>query len=432
MTTLAAEDRTSVFAIPNYRWFWITKLASTMSQMILVIVIGWMVYDTARETMSERDSAFLLGMVGLAQFLPLFFLSLAVGYIADRVDRRHIVRGAIALEMLCAASLGALELTGGISIPALFVVAALLGVGRAFASPALSALAPNLVPTRMLPTAIAWNSIGWQVGAIGGPALGGYLYAANAAAPLVASATMLTISLVAMFLITPVPLPKGETANPLQSVMNGLRYVRDNKIVLGAISLDLFAVLLGGVTALLPVYARDILAVGPEGLGHLRAAPAVGAALVALWLSRRPLARLVGIKMFVCVGIFGAAIVVFGLSRDLWLSLAALGVLGAADMVSVYVRSSLIQIYTPDAMRGRVSSVSMLFVSASNELGEARSGLTAAWFGPVEAVVIGGIGTLVVTVLWAWRFPELRRADSFDVQSDVQSDVPGALKERST
>jgi MFS family permease len=335
------------------------------------------------------------------------------------------VRGALALEMLCAAGLGALELTGGITIPALFVVAALLGVGRAFASPALSALAPNLVPVRMLPTAIAWNSIGWQIGAIGGPAMGGYLYAANPAAPLVVSAAMLTISLIAMFLISRVPLPESEvTANPLESVMNGLRYVRDNKVVLGAISLDLFAVLLGGVTALLPVYARDILAVGPEGLGHLRAAPAVGAAIVALWLSRRPLARHVGIKMFVCVAIFGVAIVVFGLSRDLWLSLGALSVLGAADMVSVYVRSSLIQIYTPDAMRGRVSSVSMLFISASNELGEARSGLTAAWFGPVEAVVIGGVGTIVVTALWAWRFPELRRADSFD--------VPGALKERST
>lgn len=425
MNPADAEDRTSVFAIPDYRYFWITKLASTTSQMILVIVIGWMVYDIARETMPEREAAFLLGMVGLAQFLPLFVLSLVVGYIADRVDRRYIVRGALALEMLCAAGLGALELSGGISIPALFVVAALLGVGRAFASPALSALAPNLVPVRMLPTAIAWNSIGWQVGAIGGPAMGGYLYAANPAAPLVVSAAMLTISLIAMFLISRVPLPEAEaTANPLESVMNGLRYVRDNKVVLGAISLDLFAVLLGGVTALLPVYARDILAVGPEGLGHLRAAPAVGAAVVALWLSRRPLARHVGIKMFVCVAIFGIAIVVFGLSRDLWLSLGALGVLGAADMVSVYVRSSLIQIYTPDAMRGRVSSVSMLFISASNELGEARSGLTAAWFGPVEAVVIGGVGTIVVTALWAWRFPELRRADSFD--------VPGALKERST
>lgn len=425
MSSIAAEDRPSVFAIPNYRWFWITKVASTVSQMILVIVIGWMVYDIARETMSERESAFLLGMVGLAQFLPLFFLSLVVGYIADKVDRRYIVRGALFLEMLCAASLGVMELRGDITIPALFVVAALLGVGRAFASPALSALAPNLVPVRALPTAIAWNSIGWQIGAIGGPALGGYLYAADAAAPLLVSALMLTISLVAMFLITAVPLPEAETTvSPFQSVMNGLRYVRDNKVVLGAISLDLFAVLLGGVTALMPVYARDILMVGPEGLGHLRAAPAVGAALTALWLSRWPLSRHVGIKMFVCVAIFGAAIIVFGISRNLWVSLASLGILGAADMVSVYVRSSLIQLYTPDAMRGRVSSVSMLFVSASNELGEARSGLSAAWFGPVEAVVIGGIGTLVVTAVWAWCFPQLRRADSFD--------VPGALKERST
>jgi MFS family permease len=416
----AAEPR-SVFAIPNYRYFWTTKISSTVSQMVLVIVIGWMVYDLARATMSPRQAAFLLGMVGLAQFLPLFGLTLVVGYVADRIDRRVIARGAVLLELACAATLGALALADRVTIPALFVVAALLGVGRAFASPSLSALAPNLVPPRLLPTAIAWNSVGWQIGAIGGPPLGGYLYAAAPAAPFIASTVMLSISLYCLLRITPVPRAAVEAAaNPWRAVINGLRYVRDNKVVLGAISLDLFAVLLGGATALLPVYARDILGVGPDGLGHLRAAPAVGAALTALYLSRRPLARRVGVKMFAGVAVFGAATIVFGLSRELWLSLAALATLGAADMVSVYVRASLIQLHTPDAMRGRVSAVSMLFISASNELGEAESGLTGAWFGPVEAVVVGGIGAIAITGLWAWRFPELRRVDTFDARRELR------------
>lgn len=405
----------SVFAFPNYRFFWIAKITSTVSQMVLVIVIGWMVYDIARQTMPPRQAALLLGLIGLAQFLPLFSLSLVVGYIADRVDRRYIVRAAILLEMSCAGLLGALALKDGITIPALFVVAALLGVGRAFASPALSALAPNLVPPRLLPGAIAWNSVGWQAGAIGGPPLGGYLYAWTPASPFVASLAMLSISMVCMLRITPVARARVEAAaSPWRAVVNGMRYVRDNKLVLGAISLDLGAVLLGGATALLPVFARDILMVGPDGLGHLRAAPAVGAALTALVLSRRPLATRVGFKMFAGVAVFGAATVVFGLSRELWLSLGALATLGAADMVSVYVRASLIQLHTPDAMRGRVSAVSMVFISASNELGEAESGLAAAWFGPVEAVVIGGVGAIIVTVLWAWRFPELRQADTFN------------------
>jgi MFS family permease len=406
----------SVFAIPNYRYFWVTKIASTVAQMMLVIVIGWMVYDIARQTMDEREAAFLLGMVGLAQFLPLFGLTLVVGYVADRIDRRYIVRAAIALELLLAGTLAVLAIHEAVTIPWLFVVAALLGVARAFASPALSALAPNLVPTQLLPTAIAWNSVGWQTGAIGGPPLGGYLYAWDPAAPFLAAAAMLCVSLVSMLRITPVARTSVEPArNPWMAVVNGLSYVRQNKVVLGAISLDLFAVLLGGATALLPVYARDILMVGPDGLGHLRAAPAFGAAVTALLLSRRPLARHVGLKMFAGVAMFGVATIVFGLSRQMWLSLAALALLGAADMVSVYVRASLIQLHTPDAMRGRVSAVSMLFISASNELGEAESGLTAAWFGPVEAVVIGGIGAILVTGIWAWRFPELRKADTFDV-----------------
>ncbi len=419
-----ALPRVSVFAIADYRWFWLTKLTSTLAQMMLVIVIGWQVYDIARQTMPPREAAFVLGMIGLAQFLPLFGLTFVVGYIADRIDRRWIARAALTLEIGCAATLAFLTWQDMQTLEALFVIAALLGVGRAFAAPALSALAPNLVPQYMLPTAIAWNSIGWQVGAIGGPPLGGYLYAMAPALPYTVAAAALALALVSAFLIKPVPRPAPSALSPWQATIEGMRYVRRNPVVLGAISLDLFAVLLGGATAMLPIYARDILMVGPEGLGHLRAAPAVGATLMALFLARKPLARHVGITMFGAVALFGLATVVFGLSRDLPLSLGALAVLGAADMVSVYVRGSLIQLHTPDAMRGRVSAVSMLFISASNELGEFESGVLAAAMGPVAAVVAGGIGAVIVTIIWAWRFPELRLADRFE--------PPEELKERAT
>ena len=403
----------SPFAIANYRAFFTARLASNIASAMLVIVIGWQVYDLARATMATRDAAFLLGMIGLAQFAPLFALTLVVGYVADRVDRRFIARAATALILVCAAALGTLALTTGVTLVALFVVAVLLGVGRAFIGPALSALAPNLVPPAILPTAIAWNSIGWQVGSIVGPPLGAFLYAASPAVPYLLAAGLYAVALVGLFRVTPVPRPAPSPLTPWRATLEGLGYVRRNQIVLGAISLDLFAVLFGGATALLPVYARDILHVGVAGLGPLRAAPAVGAAVVALTLTRFPIRRRVGARMFACVGLFGAATVVFGLSRNVPLSLAALAVVGAADMISVYVRASLIQLHTPDAMRGRVSAVDGVFISASNELGEFESGVTAAWFGPVAAVVVGGFGAIVVTGLWAWWFPALRRADRF-------------------
>ena len=408
----------SLFSIPNYRAFWAAKLASTVAGLMLVIVIGWQVYAIARETMPQKEAAFLLGMIGLAQFLPLFALTLVVGYVADRVDRRYLARGAVALELACAATLGFAALADAVTLPMLFVIAVLLGVGRAFAGPSLSALAPNLVPREMLPTAIAWNSIGWQAGAVAGPPLGAFLFAASPATPYLAAAVMFAVALTGLFMITPVPRPVPSALSPWRATVEGLGYVRRNRIVLGAISLDLFAVLLGGATAMLPVFARDVLHVGVEGLGPLRAAPAFGAALTAFMLARAPLTRHVGVKMFACVGIFGLATIAFGFSRNIVVSMACLAVLGAADMVSVYVRSSLIQLHTPDAMRGRVSAVSMLFVSASNELGEFESGLTAAWLGPVEAVIFGGIGAVLVTFIWAWGFPELRRADRFVAPED--------------
>lgn len=411
------------FLIPNFRAFWMARFMGTVASMMLVIVIGWQVYDIARQTMTPRDAAFLLGMVGLVQFIPMFSLTLVVGVIADRVDRRYIARAAVALELACAAALGWLVYHDRITLEALFVIAFLFGVARAFAGPSLSALAPNLVPRNILPAAIALNSISWQAGAVAGPPLGAFLYAAGPAIPYVTAAVLFLVTLGALFMIGPVPRPEPSQLSRWRSLVEGLGYVRHNRIVLGAISLDLFAVLLGGATAMLPVYARDVLHVGVEGLGPLRAAPAVGAALTALVLAFRPLSRKVGPVMFVCVGLFGVSTIVFGLSTNVSLSLAALVVLGAADMISMYVRASLLQLHTPDAMRGRVSSVSMLFVSASNELGEFESGVTAAWLGPVEAVVAGGIGAVIVTGLWAWGFPELRLADRFSQPNELASDA---------
>ncbi|HEX8668204.1 MAG TPA: MFS transporter [Allosphingosinicella sp.] len=401
--------------IRDFRFYWTARLASTVAQMAMVIVIGWQVYDIARRTMDPREAALQLGLIGVVQFVPLFLLTLVTGWTADRVDRRFVARASIALEIFCAALLGWLTWSGHVTLPWLFVVAALLGVARAFAAPALSALAPNLVPRAVLPRAIALSSIAWQSGAIAGPALGGYLYAWTPYMPYVVSGGLFALSLVCMFMIGPKPRSAIEgSKNPWRQMIDGLSYVRQNRLVLGAISLDLFAVLLGGATAMLPVFARDVLDAGPAGLGHLRAAPAVGATLTALWFAWRPLKRNVGVKMLGAVGVFGAATIVFGLSRFMPLSLFCLALLGAADMFSVYIRQSLIQLYTPDEMRGRVGAVSTLFISASNELGEAESGFLAALIGPVTAVIAGGVGAIAVTLLWARWFPELRRARTFE------------------
>lgn len=408
-------QRHPILEYPNLRYFLTARLATTLGQNSLVVVIGWQVYDIARQTMSTKEAAFQLGLVGIVQFLPLLLLTLVVGWTADRVDRRWIARAAIGLELICAGILALFNHLGTIALPHLFIVAAMLGVARAFAMPAMQALAPNLVPREILPRVIAMNSIAWQVGGIAGPALGGYLYAVGHSTPYFVSTGLFTLALLAFMMIAPVPRATlTGSANPWRQMVEGLAYVRTNRLVLGAISLDLFAVLLGGATAMLPIYARDILHVGPEGLGHLRAAPAVGAALTALLLSVRPLTTNVGPKMLAAVVLFGAATIVFGLSRSLPLSLFCLVLLGVGDMISVFVRQSLIQIYTPDEMRGRVGAVSSLFISGSNELGEAESGLLAALIGPVAAVVLGGVGAIGVTLLWSRLFPELRNARTFE------------------
>jgi MFS family permease len=404
--------------IPAFRAYFVARLAATIAQMAMVIVIGWQVYDIARDTMSIRDAAFQLGLIGLVQFVPLFLLTPFSGWAADRVDRRYVARAAILLELACATILGIATFTDAISLPILFSVAALLGVARAFAGPALGALAPNLVPRDLLPRAIALGSTAWQTGAIAGPALGGLLYDVMPHLPYAFSALLFTVSAACLFVIGPVPRTKLLSGSPWAQMIDGLAYVRRNRLVLGAITLDLFAVLLGGVVAMLPVFARDILQVGADGLGPLRAAPAVGATLTAIVFSIHPLRTNVGIKMLAAVVVFGMATVVFGLSGNYFLSLAMLALLGAADMFSVYIRQSLIQLHTPDEMRGRVAAASTLAISASNELGEARSGFVAALIGPIAATVAGGVAAIGVTLLWAWWFPELRRARSFEVPDE--------------
>ncbi|MBB5686926.1 MFS transporter [Sphingobium boeckii] len=420
------------FAFRDFRFYFIARLTTTLAQMAMVIVIGWQVYDIARTDlgMSTRDAAFQLGLIGLAQFLPLLVLTLVVGWVADRVDRRWIARAAIGLETGCAMALFWLTYTDAVTLPALFTVAALLGVARAFAGPALGALAPNLVPPATLPAAIAISAIAWQTGSILGPALGGILYDQHAALSYGVSMALFAVAFLALLMIRAVP--RSDMAGggkPWQQMIEGMHYVRQNKLVFGAISLDLFAVLLGGVTAVLPIYARDILQVGPEGLGQLRAAPAVGAVTMGIWFAWRPLRYNVGRKLLIGVAVYGAATAIFGISRSLPLSLVMLALLGAADMMSVYVRQSLIQLHTPDAMRGRVGAVSSLFISGSNELGEARAGFLSSAIGATTAVVAGGIGAILVAGLWARWFPALRDARSFALPA-LDEDV--SLKEKST
>ena len=405
--------------IPDFRAFWLARLTTTIGQMAMVIVIGWQVYDIARATMDIREAAFQLGLIGLVQFVPLFVLTPISGWTADRLDRRHVARAVILLELLCALILFGSTWGGFISLPILFGVAALLGVARAFAGPALGAMAPNLVPREILPNAIALSSTAWQTGAIVGPALGGILYDVTPHLPYALSALLFAFSTICLFTISPLPRTALKPGSPLRQMADGLSYVRRNRLVLGAITLDLFAVLLGGVTAMLPLYARDILEVGADGLGPLRAAPAFGATLTAIFFSVRPLKTNVGVKMLAAVVVFGAATAVFGFSQSYMLSLSMLALLGAADMFSVYIRQSLIQLHTPDEMRGRVAAASTLAISASNELGETRSGFTAALLGPVAATVAGGIAAIGVTLLWALLFPELRRARTFEQAAEL-------------
>lgn len=392
-----------------------------LAQYSMMIVLGWQAYNVARETMSTSGAAAQLGLIGLAQFLPLFFLTPVTGWVADHFDRRKIAALTLSLLVTTAAVLAFLTYEDRVTLPLIFGLASLVGVARAFNGPAFSALAPNLVPREVLPNAIAISSVAWQAGMVIGPALGGYAYAIKPWGAYAMSAGLFAIALICMTLIGRVPQPPRDTSrHPVRQMADGLAYVRSNRLVLATITLDLFAVLLAGATALLPVYARDILHVGSEGLGHLAAAPGIGAGATALFFSFRPMKTEVGLKMLGSVIVFGLATILFGATAFMPSNIAtevgigALVLLGSADMVSVYVRQSLIQLHTPDAMRGRVSSLSQLTISASNELGEAESGLLAALVGPVAAVIGGGVGAIAITLIWMRLFPELRLARTFD------------------
>lgn len=403
--------------IANFRAYWLSRFAGTIALSAQGIVIGWQVYGVARGELhySIERSASLLGLIGLVQFVPLFLLTPIVGLAADTFDRRWIVRGTTLLLTLNALMLGLLTRQGALTLPYLYAAAVFVGVARAFSGPAYSALAPNLVPRESLPTAIAISTLAWQTGTIAGPSVGGLLYAIHPDVAYATIAGLFVVALVLMFLIGKVPQPAAQSdRRPMQRIADGFRYVRRNRLVLGAITLDLFVVLLAGSTALLPIYARDILKVGAQGLGFLAAGMGIGAAIASLWFSFHPMKSDVGVKMLAAVAIFAVAILTFGLSHSFAVSFIALIVAGAADMVSVYVRTSLIQLHTPDAMRGRVGAVSQLTISASNELGEAESGLLASLLGPMGAVVFGGVAALAIVALWSRLFPELRRATTFE------------------
>jgi MFS family permease len=426
------------FAIPAYRAYWISRFMAVIATMSMVVIIGWQAYDIARSDygMAPKAAAFQLGLLGLAQFVPLLLLTPIAGWAADRFERRLVARLANLVDLSVAFSLGVLTLLHILNLPILFLMAALHGMARVFVGPAMSAIAPNLVPAPSLPRAIALSSIAWQSASVVGPAAAGFIYAENPAAPYFVAAALLGLANLAMSFIPPVHPPANpDRPHPVRQMIEGLRYTWSERFLLGALTLDLFAVLLAGATALLPVYARDILHVGPEGLGQLRAAPALGAAIVALTLAFKPLRHNVGVKMLWAVVVFGLATIGFGLSHiigeqlfnnkqialfdisaSMLTALLMLGILGASDMLSVFVRSSLVQLNTPDDKRGRVSSISGLAISASNELGELQSGFAAALLGPVAAVVFGGIGAIMVTGLWAILFPELKNARTFEPQ----------------
>ncbi len=393
----------------------------TLAQYAMMLIIGWQTYNLARDGgMGVGEASGQLALIGLLQFVPLFLLTPFTGLAADRFDRRNLGRLTVLLQLLCAGALALFTWQDGITLWVLYSVAVALGIARAFAGPALSALAPNLVPARILPNAIALSSIAWQTGMIVGPAVGGVLYDISPALPYAAAVVLFAISAVALSFIGHVPRgkPKGP-ARPIKQVREGLEYVWRNKMVLGSITLDLFAVFLAGATALFPVYARDILQVGATGLSQLAMAPAIGAALTALIFSFRPLKTNVGPKMLLAVAAFGVATIIFAFSKSMPLSLAMLFIVGAADMFSVYIRQSLIQLHTPDEKRGRVSAVSQLTISASNEFGDFFSGSLAFLIGPVAAVALGGAGAIATVALWAVLFPVLRTTRTFDPPEEL-------------
>lgn len=389
----------------NLKLFLVSRFAGVMAMQVQSTAVGWQIFKLT-------DDVFALGLVGLAQFVPMFAFTLYAGDVADRYERRRVLSASYTVEAACAAIFMALTLSGVTDTWPYFATLVLFGAARAFSAPASQSFLPQIVPASDLPQAISISSTVFQIAVIAGPAVGGALLLLGAGVTYAICFVLFATGSALIYAIRMIAQQRREIVGSLyERVAEGIAYVRRRQELFGAISLDLFAVLLGGATALLPYFAENILKVGPLGFGILKAGPAVGAAIMSVVLTVRPIGRYAGAKMFVCVAIFGAATIVFGLSESFYLSLAALITLGAADMVSVNVRHSLTQLATPDHMRGRVSAVSMLFIGASNELGEFESGVTAAWWGTVPAVVVGGVGTLAVVGLWAYWFPALRKVD---------------------
>lgn len=397
----------SVLLHRNFAFFLCVRATSYMAFQMLAVAVGWQIY-------AITSSAMYLGLVGLAQFLPMFLLTLVVGHVADRYDRRNIARICQAIEGSAVAILALASFSGWQSKETILLLIFIVGAARAFEGPTLHALLPGLIPVQILPQAAAWSSSAMQTATIVGPAIGGFLYAAGPTIVyLITGIAFFSASLFLSLIKVERPSVNHEPVS-IRLLFAGIDFIWSHKEILGAISLDLFAVLLGGATALLPIYARDILATGPWGLGLLRSAPAIGALMMSLYLARHPLRLAVGRSMFRAVAVFGAATIIFAISTSFILSLAMLALLGASDVVSVVIRQSLVQIRTPDEMRGRVSAVNSMFIGTSNQLGEFESGMTAALFGTVPAALIGGIGTILVVVLWLRFFPQLAAVETLE------------------
>lgn len=402
-----APDRFSAFRHRAYSYYWFARFFSAFALQIIAVAVGWQIYDLTR-------NPFDLGIIGLVQFLPSLLLILVTGAASDRFGRRMIMGICEIVSLAATAVLIYLTVQGLTSPLPVFAVLLVFGIVRAFFAPASTSLAPNLVPKEDLASAIAWNSISWQGASIGGPVAGGLLYGLGASVPYWTSLVLFVVACILIFIIPKPPQKRGVHNQSWETLSAGFRYIWREKVVLGSISLDMFAVLLGGAVALLPVFARDVLELGPWGLGLLRSAPGIGAVAVGVYLAMHPFRRNAGRIMFIAVGLFGFATVVFGMSTTAWLSIAALMVMGGADMVSVYVRQTLIQLWTPDELRGRVSAVDMVFIGVSNEVGEFRAGSMAALIGAVPAVVVGGIGAMGIAALWAVLFPSVRQIQQLE------------------
>jgi len=385
-----------------YFFLW-TRFLGTAANQMLLVALGWQMYDLT-------GSALDLGFVGLLQFIPTLLFTIPAGQLADRVDRRVVLGASLAMQGLTAAVLTWASFTGIVDAAIIFGLSIALGISRALQAPALQSIVPSLVPKEELTQAMALSTSAMKIAVIGGPALGGFLYAAGAS---VVYAVCFALNLISLVTVSSIPRVLHKSKEPVSwaSVFAGFSFLWNHRVALGAISLDLFAVLLGSVTALLPIFARDILHTGPWGLGLLRAAPAVGALAMGIYLARNPIERHVGRKLLVAIAIYGLTVLAFGLSTEFWFSLVMLAIGGSADMVSIVVRQTLVQLETPDDMRGRVSAVNSTFISASNQLGEFRAGATAALIGSVPAVIVGGAGTVLVVALWTKLFGQLARRD---------------------